>query len=270
MTTEDWGEFDGPALLFGGPVSNLQALEAVLAAGAARGVPAARTVCTGDLAAYCGRPAQTAARARDAGVRIVAGNMEQSLAAGRDDCACGFEDGAACDLLAKGWFAHCDREVGAELRAWMGGLPERAVVRQAGRRFAVIHGGAREINRFLWPSDPDAVLAEEIAALERELGALDGVICGHSGLAFAREIAGRLWINAGTVGLPPHDGDPRTEFALLEEGHPRLMRLAYDHDAAAADMRAAGLTQGYERTLETGWWPSEDVLPAALRRASAA
>ena len=34
LTTEDWGDFDGPALLFGGPVSNLQALAAVLAQGA--------------------------------------------------------------------------------------------------------------------------------------------------------------------------------------------------------------------------------------------
>ena len=57
---------------------------------------------------------------------------------------------------------------------------------------------------------------------------------------------------------------------MLEGGRPRLLRLAYDHAAAAADMRAAGLTQGYDRALETGWWPSEDVLPPALRRASAA
>ncbi|MGR3540985.1 MAG: hypothetical protein ACU0BS_06105 [Hasllibacter sp.] len=45
-----------------------------------------------------------------------------------------------------------------------------------------------------------------------------------------------------------------------------IHRLAYDHAAAAREMRAAGLVQGYERTLETGIWPSEDVLPAAMRR----
>ena len=112
--------------------------------------------------------------------------MEQSLAAGRADCACGFEEGAACDLLARGWFAHCDREVGEEARAWMGTLPDRAVFRQSGRRFAVIHGGAREVNRFLWPCDPDAVFAAEIAALEADLGPLDGVVSGHCGIAFAR------------------------------------------------------------------------------------
>jgi hypothetical protein len=30
----------------------------------------------------------------------------------------------------------------------------------------------------------------------------------------------------------------------------------------------AGLTQGYQTGLTTGWWPSEDVLPLVLRRAS--
>ena len=37
---------------------------------------------------------------------------------------------------------------------------------------------------------------------------------------------------------------------------------------AAAAMRAVGLTQGYERALASGWWPSEEVLPADLRRAA--
>jgi hypothetical protein len=42
--------------------------------------------------------------------------------------------------------------------------------------------------------------------------------------------------------------------------------LEYDVVGAVAAMRSAGLVQGYERTLETGWWPSEDILPQELRR----
>lgn len=36
--------------------------------------------------------------------------------------------------------------------------------------------------------------------------------------------------------------------------------------ATAAAMRAAGLTQAYDTALETGWRPSESVLPPELRR----
>ncbi len=38
--------FDGPVLIIAGPYSNLEATEAVLAAGAALGIPPERTICT--------------------------------------------------------------------------------------------------------------------------------------------------------------------------------------------------------------------------------
>ena len=90
----------------------------------------------------------------------------------------------------------------------------------------------------------------------------------HCGMAFTRRIGTHLWINAGAIGLPPHDGAPGTRYAVLrEDAPPELVRLNYDHAGAAEAMRRAGLTQGYEAALLSGWWPSEDVLPDALRRA---
>lgn len=261
----DWGGIEGPAVLFGGPCSNLQATRALLdAAGDAT------LICTGDLAAYCGDPGATAAAVRASGARVIAGNMERSLAEGGADCGCGFDEGAACAVMADAWFAHADRGIDSEARAWMESLPDLAVFRHAGRRWAVIHGGGTAVNRFLWASTPEAELAAEWAAVEALTGPVEGVISGHSGIGWAREVAGRPWINAGAIGLPPNDGDPRVEYAVLEGGRARLRRLAYDHASAAAAMRGAGLTQGYERCLETGFWPSEDMLPPGLRRAAEA
>ena len=71
----------------------------------------------------------------------------------------------------------------------------------------------------------------------------------------------------GALGMPQNDGDPRTSFVVLENGKARIERLSYDHAAASQAMRDAGLTQGYETSLKTGYWPSEDVLPISLRRA---
>lgn len=260
----DWGEIAGPAVIFGGPCSNLQATRAVLAEATRRGAAA---ICTGDLAAYCGQPAETAAAVRASGVRVVAGNMEQALAAGGADCGCGFDEGAACAAMAGAWFAHADRQVGAEARTWMAGLPDMAVFRHEGRRWAAIHGAGTAANRFLWATTTEAELAAEWAAVEAAAGPVDAIVSGHSGIGWLREVAGRLWLNAGAIGLPPNDGDPRVEFAVLDADGPRLERLGYDHAAAAAAMRAAGLVQGYDRCLETGWWPSEDMLPPELRRA---
>lgn len=265
----DWGEIDGPMLVFGGVCSNLHALQALEAEAARLNVPPENWVCTGDAAAYCAHPGAVVARLRDLGVRMIAGNTERQLAEGGDDCGCGFGEGSSCDLMSACWYAHANAGIGAEDRAWMAGLPDRAVIRHRGRRFGVIHGGARVVNRFLWPVTPARDLNAELDALDADLGPLagrfDGVLAGHSGIAFVRRLDGRMWLNAGTLGMPPHDGTPRTEFALLgADGRLSLRRLSYDHAAAAADMRAAGLPEGYASALVTGIWPNEDILPPAL------
>lgn len=256
----DWGVLEGEVAAFGGAVSNAHALEAFLAA-----APGPR-VATGDHVAYCGEPARAAALVQGAGVLSIAGNCEESLAAGAGDCGCGFTPGSFCDAATAAWYGHSDREIGAGARGWMAALPRLAVFRAHGRRWGVLHGGAEQVNRFVWETDSDAVLAAEIAAFERAAGPVDAILAGHSGRPFLREVAGRLWFNTGSLGLPPHDGDPRTSYGIIGPGGPRLVRLAYDHAGAAAAMRRAGLVQGYEAALETGWWPDEAILPVKLRR----
>ncbi|MFD0858378.1 metallophosphoesterase family protein [Roseovarius aquimarinus] len=264
----DLGTQDAPLLLFGGPYSNLYALDALLEAGARAGIPTARMICTGDVVAYGAAPGETVARIRAAGCTVIAGNVERQLGAGEGDCGCGFSPGSTCDRLSAGWFAHADAAVSAEDRAWMADLPGMAVFRHQGARYAVIHGGARDVSRFIWECDAEEVFAEELAAIAEMVGPVDGVIAGHAGLPFVRQVGGATWINAGVIGMPPHDGAPATRFAVLEHGRARIERLDYDHAGARAAMVAAGLTQGYDRALETGYWPSEDVLPAVLRVAT--
>jgi predicted phosphodiesterase len=148
----------------------------------------------------------------------------------------------------------------------MAELPDFGIFMEGERRYGVVHGGATAINRFLWPSSAEADFQHEINALEAEVGALDGIVAGHSGIAFHRRIGAHQWINAGAIGLPPHDGRSMTRYAVLAGGEVTFERLSYDHAGARAAMETAGLTQGYHETLTTGVWPSEDVLPAELRR----
>ena len=263
MRFRDLGVIEGEVICFGGPYSNLQATEAVLAQGRERG---ATMICTGDVVAYCARPAETVALIRAAGVTVVAGNCERQLAAGAADCGCGFEEGSACDLLSAGWFAHADREVDAEARGWMGELPDMIGFTHAGSRWAVIHGGLSDVSRFLWEVSPQAAFAEEVALIRDVMPDVTGVIAGHSGLPFRRHVAGVMWVNAGVIGMPPHDGGQAGRYAVLSVEGVILQDLTYDAAGAFADMQEAGLTQGYERALLSGIWPSQDVLPEGLRR----
>lgn len=256
---------DGPLLVFGGPYSNLQATRAVLAEAARRAIPARRVICTGDVVAYGADPAACTDLVIASGIHVLMGNCEENLAAGALDCGCGFEDGTACDLLSRAWYAHADRHVTPAQRAWMGARPRRVTVAlQDGRRLAVLHGGAQDISRFVFASAPDALLAGEIAAT-----GCDGVIAGHCGIPFARRVGPALWLNAGAIGMPADDGTPRAWFAVLWPDaaglRAEILPLSYDHEGAASAMRTAGLPEGYAAALSTGHWPSGDVLPPAER-----
>lgn len=262
MRVQDLGVIDGQVLVFGGPYSNLQATEAVLAEVLARG---AYAICTGDVVAYCGRPAETVAAIRAAGCPVIAGNCEIQLAQRATDCGCGFEEGSACDLLSDGWYQFADRQITDQDRNWMRNLPDIITFVQWGVRYGVIHGGVRDVARFLWSTSPENAFDAEHLALEAIVGRVDHVIAGHSGIPFKRRVNHGEWTNAGVIGMPPHDGSRNTAFMTLEAGQVSLHRLSYDVDAAVRDMEAVGLTQGYHTALRTGHWPSEDVLPSDLR-----
>lgn len=264
MKHECLGVRDGPVLLFGGPYSNAQAMAALSDVARARGIPVAQMICTGDVVAYCGSPVETVAQIRASGCAVVAGNCEIQLGSGADTCGCGFDAGSTCDLLSAGWYGFAAGALSAQDKAWMAALPDIISFTHQGARYAVLHGGATDVARFIWPGSDAAVFAQEWAAVEAAIGPVDHIIAGHCGVPFLKTTAKGQWINAGVIGMPPHDGRQQTRFAVLDGGDVQFGRLSYDAKAAAADMAKAGLPEGYRNGLLSGYWPSEDVLPPDL------
>jgi predicted phosphodiesterase len=260
---------DGPLLVFGGPYSNLEATIALLAEADRRAIPRSHVICTGDVVAYCADAEAALDVVIQSGVRVVMGNCEDSLAARAEDCGCGFGEGTACDLMSAQWYTYASRCVRDDQRRWMGALPRRIDVDIAGRRLAVIHGGAEKIADYVFASTSDLEKARQLA-----LTGADGVIAGHCGLPFTQIIDDRLWHNSGVIGMPANDGTPRAWFSTLTPTIDGLLiehhALAYDHTAAARKMRERGLPEGYATALETGLWPSLDVLPGIERSATGA
>ncbi|MBU6357891.1 MAG: metallophosphoesterase, partial [Rhodospirillales bacterium] len=244
-------EADGPVLVFGGCYSNLQATRALLEAARAHGIPPERMICTGDVVAYGADPQACAALIRDHGIATVMGNCEEQLGAGAADCGCGFTEGSSCDRLAAAWFAYAVARIDDATRRWMAALPRRIDLVIGGRRLAVVHGAPSRINRFLFASDPDLVLEGEIG-----ITGCDGVIAGHCGIGFTRRIGDLVWHNAGAIGMPANDGTPRCWYSIVSPTDAGLEivlhPLDYDHHAAAAAMRSAGLPEEYAGTLESG------------------
>jgi len=279
----DLGPIDGPVLCFGGPYSNVQATDAMLARARALGLAPQQIICTGDVVAYAADPVATVERIRDAGIRVVMGNCEESLGFNAADCGCGFDEDSACAYWSEVWFAHAASQLDEDALTWMRALPRQLRFTLAGRRFAVIHGGDEDISEYIFASTPMAAKARIFERLSRNDppgDPIDAVIGGHSGLPFTQtlgprvldtqNIGGRLWHNPGAIGMPANDGTPRGWYSILaaEDGgiDIALHALDYDHAAAAGALRAVNPDLPYAETFETGLWPNMDVMPESERR----
>ncbi len=252
-------------LLFGGPYSNLQATEALLAEAKRLGIPSRRMLCTGDLVAYCGDPVATLDLIREAGIAVVMGNCDEQLAAGAADCGCGFDPDSACARLSADWYSYANSVVRPDQRHWLAGLPRRIDLDIGGRNLSAIHGSAHSINAFVFAGSAEHAKKESLDAIGS-----DGVIAGHCGLPFTDLIGHRLWHNPGVIGMPANDGTARVWFSLMwpEEAGIRIEHraLAYDGAGAQAAMARAGLPACYREALASGLWPSLDVLTERERR----
>lgn len=266
------GTMDGPVLVFGGAYSNLHALEAMLTVARDLGIPAERTIHTGDVVAYCAHALESTAMLKDSGVHCLMGNCEESVGTGALDCGCGFEPDTACSRYSENWYAHIMEELegAGHLKEWMGSRPRFMTFGVGGRRFGVVHGSPSQIAKFMWPTSSDDELRAELDVLPP---GLDGVISGHSGIPFCRFVSNaangreQLWLNAGVIGMPANDGTQRGWYALLTPRGPNgleisIRGLGYDAPAAAkAIHERKNLDRGYGDALIQGIWPAHDSMP---------
>jgi Calcineurin-like phosphoesterase superfamily domain len=253
--------------VFGGVYNNHLALVRVLEDAARRGAEA--IYCLGDLGGFGPNPEQVRPLLVQGGVLAIQGNYEESLAAGREDCNCGYTD-PRDNHFAEISYRYTERNCSPELKAWMGTLPKRRRVRVGDRELLLVHGSPRRVNEFLFRSTSPVPFLEVLLDQNR----CDAVLCTHTGLHWHRRLpSGRDVVNAGVIGRPANDGNTHVWYALLEAREEglgvELVPLAYDHASLAAEMRREGLPEEFVATILTGWWTTcLEILPARERAAS--
>ena len=99
-----------------------------------------------------------------------------------------------------------------------------------------------------------------------EVGLVDCVLAGHTGIVMQQNINGVDWINSGAIGMPANDGKPTTSYIKMDADGIEVFELDYDYLGAKQAMEKVGLIQGYQNCLQTGFWPSEETLPLSMRR----
>jgi hypothetical protein len=250
----------------GGVYSNHHGLAAFLTDAARRGAEA--LYCLGDLGGFGPHPEKIWPLLEQGAVRTVRGNYEESLAAGREDCDCGYtdpRDNHYAELSYRYTAAHSS----PEFRRWMGELPARRRVRVGARECLLVHGSPRRVNEFLFRSTSPVPFLEQLLDRYR----CDALLCTHTGLHWHRRLpSGRDVVNVGALGRPANDGSTAVWYARLEARGGGLavdlVPLAYDHPSLAREMRAEKLPEEFVATILTGWWTTcLEILPAKERAA---
>lgn len=260
-----------PVLVFGGPYSNLKALEALYQKAGQLGIAPDHCFCTGDVVAYCAHPGETVDLLREWGCHVIMGNCEESLGYDKPDCGCGFDEGTACDLEAGKWYSFANSKLNAMQRNWMRMLPRYLEIQTGQGVCRLVHGGVTRINRFLFASSDRQQFEEEFAHARQQNSQVNIIIGGHCGLPFARYIGDFLWVNAGVIGMPANDGTPDGWYMVIETlADNRLqfnfLRLAYDFRSESRAMQKNDLSLAYAAALEYGRWPALDILERDERK----
>ena len=97
--------------------------------------------CLGDLGGFGPSPGKVAPLLATGSVRCIQGNYEQSLAAGEEDCNCGYTDPRDNHFAALS-YAYTAERCSPDYLAFMGGLPRRRRVRVGERELLLVHGTA--------------------------------------------------------------------------------------------------------------------------------
>ena len=249
-----------PLLLFGGVYSNFEALTVLQEIAEKEGISPAQIICTGDIVGYCADPEPCMQLIKNWQIHSIAGNVEIQLRNGDDGCGCDFTADSRCDFFARQWYPFAQKKVSADAIQFMHQLPEFLQFDYCGKRCTVVHGSYFHTSEFIFRSTPWAAKARNFAATQSDI-----IIAGHCGLPFHHLEDGKYWLNPGVIGMPANDGTTRVWYMLLKPSDDGFTfehkHFEFDYDETFARMLEEELPLAYAKTLSSGLWDNNDILP---------
>tara|TARA_R110002050_G_scaffold177024_2_gene310080 strand:+ start:5392 stop:6219 length:828 start_codon:yes stop_codon:yes gene_type:complete len=257
---ENLTDLKGKILLFGGVYSNLQALESLIEIAERENIAPKNCISTGDIVGYCAQPEEAVQTFKNWGARGIAGNVEMQLRDGEEGCGCDFRKGSRCDGFSQLWYPYAQSKLSKDSLNFMQTLPDHFTFHFGGKDVMILHGSYFQTSEFIFKStawkkkEPNFIKTKS-----------DVIIGGHCGIPFYHEKNGKLWINAGVIGMPANDGTPNVWYVIIDEQNGEFNfkhhSYSYNYQKTSKLMQNGLLPIEYARTLITGLWDNCEILP---------
>lgn len=203
----------------------------------------------GDLGGYAPYVNEVVDFLIEHGIEGVQGNYDEAVANNAEHCGCKAEEPLQEEMAHRS-FSWTKEHVSPQSKAYMKNLPTGIKFTAEGKKVWLFHATPKK-NNLYWYEDRPEKFFREMA----EKGDADVMIYGHIHKPYRKDINGKVFINAGSVGKPK-DGDPRACAAIVEITQAGIkaefIRVPYDLEKVAAAISASGLPDYFAGKLRQG------------------
>ncbi|MFI5294636.1 MAG: metallophosphoesterase family protein [Thermodesulfovibrionales bacterium] len=203
----------------------------------------------GDLGGYAPFVNEVVEFLIEHGIEGVQGNYDYNVAHDSEHCGCKYEDPVQAELADKS-FEWTKKHASEKSKAYMRNLPVTISLSAHGKKVVLFHAAPHKNNLYWYEDRPDKFFLE----MAEKVGA-DVMIYGHTHKPYRKDIEGKVFINAGSVGKPK-DGDPRACVTLVEitpaDVKTDFLRVGYDIEKTASEIVKSGLPSYFAERLREG------------------
>ena len=229
--------------IFGDIHGNLEALQAAHRAVEGR---VDKIFHLGDLGGYAPFVNEVAAFMMARGIGGVQGNYDEAVANDRDHCGCKFEDPVQEKMTTLS-FEWTKKKATPETKDYLRSLPASLELSAGGRNILLFHAAPHKNNLYWYEDRPERFFQEMGGKTDADI-----LVYGHTHKPYRKDLGGKVFINAGSVGKPK-DGDPRACVTIIdvvpEAVSVEFLRVAYDVEKTAAAILEHGLPEYFAERL---------------------
>ena len=164
---------------------------------------------------------------------VVQGNHDKVIAESKKNCLEEINNMTPLEIQKNASAVYTNWCISDENRDFLKGLSSKVVLEYGNRKIIIIHGSPLRIDEYLFENEEHLTQISEIITE-------DIIICGHTHIPYFRNINGKYFINAGSVGKPKH-GDSRSTYVVVDIDKDKVScsieKVEYDIEQMVQDIK---------------------------------